>query len=100
MLKYKGYIGHVEFDADAEIFHGEIVNTRDVETLKQEFIDSVEDYLEFCAARGEQPDKPFSGNFMVRLTPELHKDVYIAAKTAGLSLNAWVAKTLENSTGV
>jgi len=27
MLKYKGYIGHVEFDEEAEIFHGEVINT-------------------------------------------------------------------------
>lgn len=34
MLKYKGYIGHVEFDEAAEIFHGEVINTRDVITFQ------------------------------------------------------------------
>ena len=56
MIKYRGYIGHVKFDEEAEIFHGEVINTRDVITfqgesvkkLKQAFIDSVEDYLDFC----------------------------------------------------
>ena len=29
MMEYKGYIGSVEYDADAKIFHGDIINTRD-----------------------------------------------------------------------
>ena len=33
MLVYKNYVGHVEFDGEAEIFHGEVINTRDVITL-------------------------------------------------------------------
>jgi len=65
-MNYKGYIGLEEFDEEAGIFHGEVVNTRDVitfqgtcvEEIKQAFIDSIDDYLEFCAARGEQPEKP------------------------------------------
>ncbi|MHC5894835.1 hypothetical protein [Nostoc sp.] len=47
--------------------HGEVINIRDVITfqgssvaeLKQAFADSVEDYLDFCRERGEEPDKPF-----------------------------------------
>lgn len=73
MLNYKGYIGHVEFDDEAEIFCGEIINTHDVITfqadsvngLKKAFIDSVENYLEFCKERSEDPEKPFSGKFNV-----------------------------------
>lgn len=66
MLNYKGYIGYVEFDEEAEILHGEIINTRDVITfqgksiteLKQAFIDSIEDYLDFCKSRNESPERP------------------------------------------
>jgi predicted HicB family RNase H-like nuclease len=85
MLKYKDYVGHVEFDEEADIFHGEIVNTRDVITfqgstvksLKKAFKESLEDYLDFCQARGEAPEKPFSGKFNVRLKPELHREASI-----------------------
>ena len=73
MIEYKGYIAKVEFDDEAEVFHGEVINLRDVITfegesvaeLKQAFHDSVEDYLAFCAERGEEPEKPFSGKFSV-----------------------------------
>ncbi len=56
MLEYKGFIAETTFDIDAKFFHGEVKNIVDVvtfqsesaEELEQAFIDSVEDYLEFC----------------------------------------------------
>lgn len=103
MMEYKGYIGNVEFDDDANIFHGEVINLRDVVTfqgstvteLRQAFRDSVDDYLEFCAERGESPEKPYSGKFMVRVEPELHKAVAMHAKIEHKSLNSWVHDILE-----
>ena len=58
MLEYKGYVGKVEYDHEAEIFHGEVLDTRDVITfqgdsvksLQMAFADSVEVYLVFCTA--------------------------------------------------
>lgn len=106
MLKHKGYIGHVEYDDDAGLFHGEIVNIRDVVTfqgrtvdeLREAFRESVDDYLAFCAERGEEPDKPFSGRFVVRIDPELHKRSVMAAKRAGKSLNAWIIDAIRQAT--
>ena len=34
VMEYKGYVGKVEFDDDAEIFHGEVLDTRDVITFQ------------------------------------------------------------------
>ena len=98
MMEYKGYFAKVEFDDDANIFHGEVINLRDVITfegetvkeLKEAFQDSVDDYLDFCAKRGEDPEKPYSGKFVVRVEPELHKNITIEARKAGKSLNIWV----------
>jgi len=105
MMEFKGYLGKVEFDDEAGVFHGEVVNTRDVITfqgvtvdeLTEAFRDSVNDYLEFCSSRGELPDKPFSGQFVARIPPDLHREVSMAAASAGQSLNAWVAATLESA---
>jgi predicted HicB family RNase H-like nuclease len=55
MLKYKGHTGHVEFDDEAGIFHGEVLDLRDVitfqgetvEEIKKAFRDSIDDYLEY-----------------------------------------------------
>lgn len=103
-MKYKDYEAVLEFDDEAEIFHGEVINIRDVitfqgssvEEIKQAFRDSVDDYLEFCKERGEEPDKPFSGKFVLRIKPELHKTIAIKAKKEGQSLNAWIEKCLSN----
>ena len=105
MMHFKDYIATVEFDAEAEIFHGEVVNTRDVITfqgksvaeLKRTLRDSVEDYLDFCKKRGEEPAKPFSGKFVIRLSPDTHRKAFIAAKKAGESLNTWVAEKIEEA---
>lgn len=105
MMEYKGYIGYVEFDDEANIFHGEVVNMRDIvtfqgETVKQlrkAFRDSVDDYLDFCAERNEAPEKPYSGKFMVRVEPQLHEAVAIRAKKEHKSLNAWVHDALERA---
>ena len=91
MMQYKGYTGRVEFDDEADLFHGEVIGLRDVITfqgrtvgeVKKAFRDSVDDYLVFCAKRGEEPEKPFTGKLMLRLPPDLHRRVYVAAKQAG-----------------
>ena len=103
MMEYKGYIGKVEFDDEANIFHGEVINLRDVITFQGEtvqeirhaFQESVDDYLAFCAARQEAPEKPFSGTFTVRVRPELHRDISIQARLANKSLNNWVNDLFE-----
>lgn len=101
-MKYKGYEAAVDFDEEIETFHGTVVNTRDVITfygksvteLKKEFKRSVEDYLDFCRSRGEEPDKPFSGNFVVRVSPSLHQRLYSTAKKSGKSLNSLIEEKL------
>jgi predicted HicB family RNase H-like nuclease len=104
-MSYKGYEANVDYDEDAEIFHGEVADVRDVITfqgksvaeLKKAFADSIEDYLAFCKERGEEPDKPFSGQFVVRTDPSLHKDLSAAARRAGVSLNKWITSALEKA---
>jgi predicted HicB family RNase H-like nuclease len=104
-MEYKGYFAKVEFDDDDNIFHGEVINLRDVITfegetvndLRQAFKDSVDDYLQFCKNRGEQPEKPYSGKFVVRLEPELHKNITIEAHKKGKSLNVWVKDAISKA---
>jgi predicted HicB family RNase H-like nuclease len=104
-MEYKGYLGKVELDEEEGLFHGEVINTRDVITfqgrsvkeLKKALAASIEDYLAFCAQRGEPPEKPYSGQFVTRISPELHRRVSLAAAAAGISLNAFVAHLLESA---
>lgn len=104
MMEYNGYIGMVEYDSDAKIFHGDVVNTRDVitfqgttvEEIEGAFKDSVEDYIEWCKSEGVTPEKPYSGRFNLRLSPELHKEIPITARKMNLSINNFVEKALKD----
>jgi predicted HicB family RNase H-like nuclease len=105
MLQYKGYAGHVEFDDETGIFHGEVLDLRDVitfqgksvEEIERAFRESIDDYLEFCEERHEEPDKPFSGRLMLRLPPDVHRKAYVSARREGKSLNQWIAEKLEKA---
>jgi predicted HicB family RNase H-like nuclease len=56
MTEHKGCVGNVEFDDEAGIFHGEVIDTRDVITfqgrsvdeLETAFQDSTDDYLDLA----------------------------------------------------
>ena len=103
MMGYKSYIAEVEIDDERGVLHGRVVNTRDVITfegrsvdeLRQAMADSIEDYLEYCRELGRAPDKPFSGRFQVRVSPDLHRRVHAAAKVSGMSMNTFVSKVLD-----
>jgi predicted HicB family RNase H-like nuclease len=102
-MRYKGYIGTVEYDADAKILHGEVAGLRDVVTfqadsasgIEKAFRESVDDYLAFCRQRGEKPEKPCSGQFVVRVSSKLHRDLTSIAQVTGQSLNHVVKEYLE-----
>lgn len=101
-MEYKGYIGTVTYDDTDEIFHGRVINVpdtitfqgRSVEELRAALEESVEDYLELCAEDGVEPQKPFSGKIPLRLDPELHREVAVAASREGKSLNKFVKDVL------
>jgi len=105
LIKYGNYIGKVEYDDEAGLFHGEVINLRDVitfqgdcvEDLRRAFKDSVEDYLDFCKERGENPEKPFSGKFVLRVDPELHQEISQRAQADHISLNQWINSRLEEA---
>ena len=102
MMEYKGYIGVVEFDPEAMIFHGDVVNTRDVitfqgtsvEEINKSFKESIDDYLAWCVQDSVEPEKPYSGKFNLRLSPELHKEVAITARKLKISINNFVEKAI------
>ncbi len=104
MMMYKGFAGVVEYDDEARVFSGEVINTRTVITfqgttvdeVEKEFHASVDDYLEWCKEDGVEPEKPYSEKFNVRLSPLFHSQVAVAAKKVGLSLNSFVEKSLHD----
>jgi predicted HicB family RNase H-like nuclease len=102
-MTHDGYVTRVELDEEASIFHGEVVNTKDVLTfqgrtldeLRTAFADTIADYVDWCRERGKEPERPYSGNFTVRVSPELHRRIAAAAAREGKSINAFIVSTLE-----
>jgi predicted HicB family RNase H-like nuclease len=107
MMQYKGYSATILFDDENDIFHGEVLGIRDIVTfqgrsvkdLRKAFAESIDDYIQFCTERGESPDKPVSGRFVLRISPELHRKLCKAACKSGQSLNAWITSQLEDEVG-
>ncbi len=102
-MKYKGYTGIVEFDEESGSLFGRVVGLRDFITFQgdsvpeviQAFHDSVDVYLELCVERGESPERPYSGQFVLRIDPNLHRAISHAAEERGLSLNSLIEEHLK-----
>ena len=104
-MNYKGYEAVVEYDDEDKLFVGRVINTRDViafdgvsvAELETAFHAVIDEYLADCDLIGKTPDKPYSGRFNLRVSPELHRQVVVCAEKKGMSLNAFVEKTLAES---
>jgi predicted HicB family RNase H-like nuclease len=105
MIEYKGYIAAVDFDPEIDLFHGTVINTNDVITfygasvteLREEMQKSIEGYLEFCKEQGKVREKPFSGEFMVQMSPEMHCKLALNAERLHLDFDVYLQKVLEKA---
>jgi predicted HicB family RNase H-like nuclease len=103
VMTYKGYSAVVEFDARDGVFVGRLLHLNDViafegttvAELREAMQDAVEEYLEWCREDGVEPEKPYSGQFVLRVEPELHKDMATCAASAGMSLNTWIVEACQ-----
>jgi predicted HicB family RNase H-like nuclease len=108
MLKYKGYTGVVEFDDEANLLFGRVIDLNAVITfeaktassVKKAFEDSINCYLSTCKKHNIEPQKSFSGNIRLRIPSEIHHKAYIHATRKGESLNKFITKALEHEMSV
>jgi predicted HicB family RNase H-like nuclease len=105
-MNYKGYFSKIEFDSEDRIFVGHIIGIRDVvgfhgesvTELETAFQEAVDNYLAACEKLGQEPNKPYSGNLMLRIPAEIHAAVASAAEASGKSINQWAAAVLDRAT--
>jgi len=105
MMKYKGYVAHIEYDEEDRIFVGHLAGIRDivgfhgttVNELEKAFHETVDNYLAISTETGRPAQKPFSGKLMLRVAPEIHAAVATAAQVQGKSINQWAAEVLHKA---
>jgi predicted HicB family RNase H-like nuclease len=103
LMEYKGYLGSVNYNDEDKIFYGRVEYIRslisyeghDVESLRNNFQEAVDDYLELVRSQNIEPEQPFKGSFNIRTGSDLHRRAAIAAKQKGINLNQLINEALE-----
>ena len=97
MMAYQGYTGQMEWDDEAQIFHGNVANLRSVITFqgrteaeaRQAFRESVDEYLTGAAEDGFEPEIPAGNELVLHVPPDLVRQVFLSAQKAGVTLDEW-----------
>lgn len=104
LLSHKGYHGSIEPSVRDGNLKGHILfidemityNASTIPELQEAFEQTVDSYLEDCARTGKFPQRPFKGQFNVRIAPQLHQNAVLRAEAEGTSLNNVVVRALRN----
>ena len=104
-MTYKGYAARIEYSDEDECFIGHIATIQDivgfhgesVTALREAFEEAVDDYLETCEKLNRAPQKPYSGNLMLRIPSEIHAAIATAAEVSGKSINQWATNTFKQA---
>lgn len=102
ILKYKDFIGSVNFSTTDGVFFGKIEGIKSmvsfegetVKELEQDFKNAVDDYIEYCKEHGIKPQKSYSGKLSITISPDEHSLIAKIAKTKGISVNAFVKNAI------
>lgn len=103
-MKYKDYVGSVEFSEAKECFFGNVLGIRknisytgeDVRSLIRNFHEAVDSYLADCSEAGTEPEKAYKGTFNVRVSENLHREAALYGLNNNMSLNSVVENALRN----
>lgn len=104
-MMYRGYAARISYSEDDGCFVGHVAGIQDVvgfhgesvTELRAAFEEAVDDYLQTCEKLNRSPQKPFSGNLMLRIPPEVHAGIAMAAEVSGKSINQWAAETFADA---
>jgi predicted HicB family RNase H-like nuclease len=102
LMTLNGYHAKIEYDDDLDLFRGEILGLnggadfygKSPKELRAEFKKSLTVFLEVCKEKGIEPRRHFSGKFNLRVPPELHEQLAIAAQAEGKSINTLAQEAL------
>ena len=101
-LNYKGYTGSIEYSKEDDLLFGKVLGVKGLisyegktgNELENDFIEAIEEYLATCKHEDIAPEKPFKGNFNVRIPAKLHQKAALLAMEEKMSLNNFVAESI------
>jgi predicted HicB family RNase H-like nuclease len=104
-LEYKGYSGSIEYSQADSCLFGKVIGldkaTRityegnTASELYEDFKGAIDDYIEYCHAKGIKPKKPYSGTLNLRMPPHIHYRVAMTAANKGTSINSFILNSIE-----
>ncbi len=102
VMTVDGYNAKIEYDPEIDMFRGEILGLtggvdfygKTPQELRAEFTNSLAVFLEACKEKGIEPRRNYSGKFNLRISPELHERLAIAAQAEGKSINTLAQEAL------
>jgi len=102
IMRIAGYSAKIEYDPELDMFRGEVLGLnggadfygKNPKELRAEFKKSLEVFLAVCKEKGIEPRRRFSGKFNLRISPELHEQLAIAAQAEGKSINTLAQEAL------
>ncbi|MGL5967161.1 MAG: type II toxin-antitoxin system HicB family antitoxin [Kluyvera sp.] len=104
-MTYKGYAAKIDYSDEDQCFIGRVAGIKDVigfhadnvADLRTAFEEAVDDYIAYCTEQGREPLRPASGKISLRISPEVHSAINIAAEVSGKSVNQWINDTLSRA---
>ncbi|MCB9245808.1 MAG: type II toxin-antitoxin system HicB family antitoxin [Flavobacteriales bacterium] len=107
VLKYKDFIGSVQYSDEDDVLFGKIIGINDLITyegesiseIKAAFQNAVEDYIDLCERHNKPLRRSYKGSFNVRIRPELHQEAAFRSNELGISLNQFVEKAIAEKLG-
>ncbi len=102
VMTVDGYSARIEYDPEIDLFRGEILGLaggadfygKSPSELRSEFKKSLSVFLSVCKEKGIEPKRSYSGKFNIRISPDLHEKLAIAAQAEGKSINALAQEAL------
>ena len=102
-MHVEGFNAKIEYDEELDLFRGEILGLngsadfygKNPKELRTEFKKSLQVFLDVCKEKGIDPKRNFSGKFNLRISPELHEQLALAAQAEGKSINMVAQEALQ-----
>ena len=103
LLEHKGYLGTVEYSAPDNVLYGKVLGINGlisyegtcIESLRSDFEEAVNEYLDHCEKHNINPERAYKGNFNVRVSPDLHKALAAYSSRHGKTMNSTVEEAIK-----